>query len=192
MPSNSSRREFLDTALSVSAAVVALSALVVSAYQAKIAREQQKMSAWPRVYMYNTGSNSNYGYIVQNVGVGPALVRSATLAVDGRYLRTWTDVLAAAGVDTTKLDSLGPTTTFITSSVRPGSVLLPGVTTELLRTQGQLARPVYQLFHSGRLRLRVCYCSVYRDCWVADSESDTPDPAEVAACPNDPGREFRS
>lgn len=192
MPSNNPRREFLDTVLSVSAAIVALSALVVTTYQTKIMREQQKMSAWPRVALSNTGSNDNYGYIVQNVGIGPALVRSATLAVDGRFLRTWDDVLGAAVGDTSKIDSLIRTSTMVTSSIHPGTVLLPSATTELMRVQKALARPLYHLFHSGRVRVRVCYCSVYGDCWLADNQAGSSDPAEVAGCPNKPDREFQS
>jgi hypothetical protein len=35
----------------------------------------------------------------------------------------------------------------------------------------------------------VCFCSLYRECWIADSDARTPQP--VPACTADSTREFR-
>lgn len=192
MPEPRSRSDLLDRVLSASAALVAISALAVSAYQTKIMREQQTMSAWPRVTLSNSGGNENYAWIVTNVGVGPALVRSARLTVDGRALATWSDVFGAVIRDSTAVDSVANASKPVTTSVRRGTVLLPGANVELVRTGAPLAKPLRRFFNDAHTRMQLCYCSVYNDCWMVDSRSDAPDPAEVPRCPDDPAREFRS
>ncbi len=176
--------------LSASAAVVAVSALLVSSYQTKIMREQQKMSAWPRVAEGNTGGDSTYAWVISNVGVGPAVVRSATISTHGRALHDWGDVLRAAlHIDGTALDSAIAHARITTSSVRRGRVLLSGATTELIRVDGPLGKPLRRFLNDSTTLLRLCYCSVYDDCWAIDSRAD--EPVEVRACPDEPPREFR-
>lgn len=33
-------------------------------------------------------------------------------------------------------------------------------------------------------RLAFCYCSIFDDCWLADSRADIQDPQPVDACPD--------
>lgn len=191
MPPSLSRRDVADRILSGSAGVVALSALAVSVYQAKIAREQQKMSAWPYVTQGNAGSDSVYARLVQNVGLGPALVRSVRVTVDGRPARTWRGVmLAALAADSAHLRALTAGSHLTTSSVLPGMVLVAGSTTELLHLEGTFAPTLRRVLNDPRVRVRVCYCSVYGDCWLSDSEERVPAP--LRACPDDGAAEFQS
>ena len=191
--SASRARALLDRVLSASAGLVALSALCVSAYQTYIMRQQLKAGAWPYVLQQNTGGPTNYAWQVKNLGLGPALVRSMTVRVDGRPVHNWREFVTAAE----RLDSAGAeawreqrVTTMVTSSIRPGTVLLAGSTTELIRVTGTVGVDLRRLLNDDRVRVRVCYCSLYDDCWA--SESKDPAPAGLDACTSDPAAEFRS
>ena len=191
MASRLSPRELADRLLSGSAGLIAVTALAVSAYQAYLAREQQRMSAWPYVKLLNSGGDSSYAYLVQNVGLGPALVRGMAVSVRGRETRRWDEVgTAVLRVDVTALRAAQRGTSMSNSTVQRGSVLLPGSTTELLRVTGPFAATVRRILNDPAVHIRVCYCSLYQDCWLSDSQER--EPAPVRACPDARGREFES
>ncbi len=90
MTDSSLRPSRLDRWLSIAAGIGAICAVAVALYQAALAREQQRASAWP----YLAQSNSYvvglpYTRQVENQGVGPARVRSFEVLVDGRPVQTW-------------------------------------------------------------------------------------------------------
>lgn len=185
------RRELVDRLLSGSAGFLAVCALAVSGYQAYLAREQQRMSAWPYLSVANTGENG-FGKVVRNAGLGPALVRSFVVTVDGQPQHTWGGVAravlrddsAAWAVRRAGVDS-GPV---VSSTLGRGVVLLPGSTLELVHVEpGHLALTMHDALNDARVGMRVCYCSLYGDCWTA---GDSREPAPVRACAQDEGREF--
>jgi hypothetical protein len=113
--------------------------------------------------------------------------------VDETPVLHWgTLLMTALAVDSAALQAQVRGAGWSTSSVRPGMVLLPGSTTELVRVDtGTFARTLRRVLNSDRVRIRVCYCSLYRDCWLSDSRAL--EPAEVRACPAaDPALEFQS
>jgi hypothetical protein len=72
-------------------------------------------------------------------------------------------------------------------------VLLPGSTTQLVHVSpGAFAETMRRVVNDRRVSLRVCYCSLYGECWVNDSRA--PEPERVRACPAaaDSALEFRS
>lgn len=178
-------RILLDRAVSASAGFVALCALGVSVYQAVISRQQQRMSVWPYLMQYNSGRDGGYFREVQNAGLGPALVGWSEVLVDGRPQRTWGDVLRAL---TRTHDS---TFRIVYSALPPGAVLLPGAVQDLVElAPGPFARSIHASIDSGRLVTRVCFCSLYEECWIASSEARRPTP--VRACAVDSTRAFRN
>jgi hypothetical protein len=42
---------------------------------------------------------------------------------------------------------------------------------------------------SNRIRTRLCYCSVFNDCWIAKSNDPTPDAVNQCVAPAVPYRE---
>jgi hypothetical protein len=184
-------RALLDRVLSASAGLVALSALGVSVYQTYILREQQRMSAWPYLTLYNSTADGASRF-AQNVGLGPALVRSVVVRVDGRAVGSWGEALAAA-VGDTAFDALRRAeggASIVTSTLGRGTVLLPGVPLEQLRvTGGPLVARLLPVMRADRIVTQVCYCSLYADCWTASSAVDEPVP--VPSCAAGTAREFR-
>jgi hypothetical protein len=58
-----------------SATIIAIAALGTAVYQATQSRDQAKTSVWPYLIQGNSGNNG-YASIVQNLGVGPAVIKS--------------------------------------------------------------------------------------------------------------------
>src|ERR1041385_2375768 len=90
MPDPGSTAGRLDRWLSLAAGVGAMCAVAVSLYQASLARQQQRASAWP--YLAQSDSyipGHPYTRMVDNEGVGPARVRSFTVLVDDQPVTTW-------------------------------------------------------------------------------------------------------
>ena len=79
--------------VSGSATIIAIVALATAVYQARLSRDQAKASVWPYLVQGNS-SNNGYSRIVQNVGLGPAMIRGFEVLVDGKPTRNWTDVAA--------------------------------------------------------------------------------------------------
>jgi hypothetical protein len=176
-------RPIVDRILSLSASIVAIAALATAVYEARINRAHQRVIVWPYVTQFNSDSGGAYQRKVQNAGIGPALIRSFQVRVDGHVMRSWDEVLAQIAPAPAGRDS-----GFAYSTLATGSVLTPGSSvTLLLLTDPARARR----FHGAvdrRLETRVCYCSLYGDCWQASSQAT--EPAAVKACRAEPEIEF--
>ncbi|MDQ6925314.1 MAG: hypothetical protein M3154_03660, partial [Candidatus Eremiobacteraeota bacterium] len=158
----------------------------VTMYQAKIMRERQKASAWPYVMLAHSNAHGSE-LVVQNVGLGPALVRTVEFTMDGRAVRTWEELWRAVAQGDTVLPP-----EVVTSDVGAGTVLLPGNMVETFRIDApkSVAGRLDQVARHDRLVRRLCYCSLYDDCWVADSHAEAP--VAVRACVVDTSRAFRN
>src|SRR5687768_4042159 len=113
------RSDMTDRIMSVSAIVMAIAAVLVAAYEARINREYQRISVWPRIHQSNSFvPGEPYRRIVSNVGVGPALIRSVQVSVDGVSRRTWGEITRAL---------IGkPAPGNVYSSLNAGAVVLAG------------------------------------------------------------------
>jgi hypothetical protein len=105
--------------LSLAAGVAAVTAVAVSLYQAALAREQLRASAWPYLAQSNSFTvEQPYLRTVSNEGVGPARVRAFSVLIDGRPVPTWdTAVRMLTG---------GGEPALVYSSFGRGTVLPPG------------------------------------------------------------------
>jgi hypothetical protein len=176
------RSDLTDRIMAVSAIIVAAASLSVAVYEAHINREYQKISVWP----YVTQSNSMvpgepYARNLSNFGVGPALIKSVQVRVDGTPLRDWAEVSRA--LTGQAIPDL------VYSSLHGGSVLLPDKTMTVVKIPpGDAALKFWEQAQTERLSIRVCYCSLYGDCWLSDSH--TGEPSSVGACPVEADKEF--
>src|SRR5215210_6210753 len=90
------RSDLTDRIMAVSAVVVALASLTVALYEARTNREYQKVSVWPYVKQSNAWvPGEPYTRNIANLGVGPALVKSFQVSVDGTPRRDWAEVSRA-------------------------------------------------------------------------------------------------
>lgn len=180
-PSRSDHR--LDRWLSIAAAVGAVCAVAIAVYQAALAREQQRASAWPFLAQSNSYVvGQPYTRQIENQGVGPARVRSFHVLVDGKPARTWSDVVRAL--------TNQPDSGLAYSSFGRGKVIPAGATRVLLSLPAGNQAQVFWQAAQTRLESVVCYCSVYDQCWQADTRAT--EPVAVKACADDPAAEFGS
>ena len=151
--------------ISVLALAVSVFALAIGTWQTRLMQSQARASVWPYLsigYTYTSGVDADaFLWTIDNNGVGPALVQSVSMRLDGKPMRNWNEVLVALG---SKQRANMATTSFA------GSVIPPSTnretTVSAIRAND---RDVAALFKGAieRFRMDICYCSVYDDCWVA-------------------------
>ena len=171
-----------DRIMSVSAIVAAIAAVLVAAYEARINREYQRISVWPRIQQSNSFvPGEPYRRIVSNVGVGPALIRSVQVSVDGVPRRTWGEIVKALAGK--------PIPGHVYSSLNAGAVVLPSKEITVLQLPaGDEAKLFWEQTQTARLTIQICYSSLYGESWVSDSREAQP--RSVASCQPDPAKEF--
>jgi hypothetical protein len=148
--------------------VIAIAALLVSAvsafaliYQTRVIGQQYAATIWP--YMSVTSSYGPHGLSIEvaNDGLGPALIESAQLTIDGKPVPTWgwylQDLKAIPVLQHVRASisasSIGPSTT-----IRPGDTKsLFAIAFKPTVDPGALA--------THWVGLRMCYCSINSSCW---------------------------
>lgn len=171
--------------------VIAIAALLVSAltaatliYQTHVIGRQYAATIWP--YLSITGSFTElHGETigVENDGLGPALIESAQLSVDGKPVSAWYDYLHAITREPAirayflkgRADILAgktPTGHLSVSSIGPGSTIRPGASDTLLDVSfPSSAEGTALLRHT--ITLDFCYCSLNGACWNLHSVAGT-------------------
>ena len=150
------RREIrYDAVAAVIAALVGMLALLVAGYTAYIQRQQVRAQVWPWLV---AGNNDNERSIeILNKGVGPAIVRSAQVFVDGKPQPDWQHVLKALGT---------VPHTYSQSTLNP-NVLTPGEKVPAIQFADE---DEYRRFKSAALLrltlVNICYCSTLDECWM--------------------------
>ncbi len=154
--------------VTLAAILVSVCALAVSVYQAKIMRDTQQASVWPFVEVLPSNTQNGAWLGVTNKGVGPALVKSVYLEVDGQPFQRWQAMF----------DELLPadSVNFVWSSVN-GRVLAPNEEARAIQLNPADARRVGRIIQN--MTFEVCYCSVYDACWTTDLTRET---VPVDAC----------
>jgi hypothetical protein len=165
LPPLRARRFDPDMVVAGCAILISLFALVVSVMEVRIMREQQRMAVWPRL-VASVSSEAGFTVKVRNHGIGPALIESVVVTVDGRPQRRWGPaVRALVGLPEGGFDYARS----YTHSTVNGQVLLPGASIDAL-TIAPGAGADSAAAHGARLGVRVCYCSVYGECWRVTDE----------------------
>lgn len=155
------RREW-DGVAAVIAAFVGLLALCVSGYTAYLQRQQVRAQVWP--YLEPGLSASRREVTLFNKGVGPALIRSVQILVDGKPQRNWKAVFAALGID------YGHHIPYST---------INGVVVSANDHIDQLVFPSAEDFNRyahevNRVNFKICYCSSLGECWALDDAAKLP------------------
>lgn len=176
--------------LAVSNFLVAVPAFVLSvvvAYftfiGAEATEKMQIASVWPHV-AYETSNRTEDGdklirLSLTNKGVGPAHIKGMEVSYQGRAYPGFHEILSACCSDNPAALSMGMATIV-------GAVLSPGDDLMFAELYPDKVPPdVWEKFEAERLKLkvRVCYCSVFDDCWIAEGGSGEPKP--VKSCPID-------
>lgn len=159
-----------DRVTGVSAVIIGVIAILISAYTAFSTRQQTYAQVWPHVEVGATGllptfmrqkatiPNGGGGLFAVNNGVGPAIIRSVEVSVDGRPVPDWNHVFEAIGYT----DRPPQTAT----SALNGRVFSPTQKIYLVATVGRKNWLHLKQKLFARVTIRTCYCSVLGDCWI--------------------------
>ncbi len=149
--------------IALCALVSSLVAVFIAWDQGRVMRAQQHGEVYPVLQVDGTNSNtaefSKIGITISNSGVGPALIESVIMEIDGERVTALPDALAAL-----------PRPTYDSSSGLAGRALAPGEKIDAITltwtsdrvTPAQIGRVALE---SEKWVLKVCYCSVFGRCW---------------------------
>ncbi|HEV2751979.1 MAG TPA: hypothetical protein VGV12_15765 [Gemmatimonadales bacterium] len=143
----------------LAAILISVCAVAVGAYEAYLQRNHDRAQVWPHLELTLTSAPTGAELQVVNAGIGPAVVRSVTVLVDGRSTTGWQDVF--------KRMFSQPPTRYSTSTIRE-RVLRAGEQVTLVALPTAQVPPDLPT-RLGRVGIEVCYASVYGDVWTLRS-----------------------
>lgn len=151
------------------AVLISLAVAYFAFQQAEATEKIQVATVWP-ILAFDTGNLSDAGepvitLNVRNKGVGPARIRGMEVSYGGKSYRDVETLLGECCKDE------GDELAIIVSAVN-GEVLLPGEVVSFLRAPRDGMSPAsFDRLEEVRFetRVRICYCSVFDDCWIEDS-----------------------
>ncbi|MGA8841216.1 MAG: hypothetical protein WB491_12065 [Candidatus Aquilonibacter sp.] len=182
---------------------IAIAALLISAltagalvYQTRVIADQYAATIWPYLAVNGTLSPNGGALDLDNDGLGPALIESAQLVVDGKNVAGWDSYLHALLKDKETLAYFTQLQTNLllgkpfsgsvsTDSVGPGTTIRPGDSLTLMKMDLPGAPVATMKRHS--IGLKLCYCSLNKSCWTLDTSVKKPseETQPVAACTMD-------
>lgn len=154
------RRYRWDALAAVLASLIGLLALGVSAWTAHIERQQVRAQVW--AYLFVGYADPERSVVVLNKGVGPALIRSVRMLVDGKPQKDWKHLMAALAADAPE--------DFVQSTLNR-NVIAPGEKLEVLHMPDFESWQRFRSQAGARLDMQVCYCSTLGDCWMNSDRS---------------------
>ncbi|MDB5985331.1 MAG: hypothetical protein JWR16_384 [Nevskia sp.] len=163
----SSRRIGLAQISGLLALSLSVFALGISAYQTRVMQSQARASVWPYLAIgysyYDQGADAGFQLKVYNHGVGPALIKSVRMTVDGKPIVNWNAFFKVV---------LGRPQSEIRHFIYSGfsAVQPPDTNRETTIEAIRLSDPhdaAKAYAAMDRLQVDICYCSVYDDCWIA-------------------------
>ncbi|GJL90803.1 hypothetical protein [Hyphococcus sp.] len=184
------------TTLAVVGFLVGLIALYAALNEADAVRKQQQASVWPHldiaVSNNNVIDNEFTTIAVANKGIGPARIRSVEVRLDDAPVSDWWALLGSLG------EGDGGSI-LISNADISGKVLSAGDEVEMMRLDkaeipvtggeprdySEVLSGLRSAIAGGRVRMTICYCSVFDDCWVFDTKRYG-DPEAVSACEAQP------
>lgn len=174
------RRVNIELLLGISATFLSLAALVVSIFQTKIAREQQRASVWPHLQADVQVTNDAFNWAIVNNGVGPAIIKSVRMTYRSKPYHN-ARALLSEQIAQLALRSDESFETFY-GAVSPGDVIKSDGELRLGQTAGneRIAQAMTQLIQDPSFRVTIVYSDVYANCWQLDGNKVTP----LGNCPD--------
>jgi hypothetical protein len=177
---------FMESIIAIGALVTSSAAVFIAWDQASVMHTEQKASVLPAIQIdrfdLDEGATISFGFNVENAGVGPAFIQSATLtnkgeAVEGQEHLT-SDLPNPSGLSDGLTVTIEPMT---------GRVIAPGVMKQamLLRWKSDMLEPTSRsaiYAKTDGLALEICYCDTLKNCWTSKSDQKT-HPKSVGSCP---------
>jgi len=176
------RVSVIQTVLAVTGFFIGVIALYAALNEADAVRKQLQASVWPhlRVTDMNRGvpGEERFDIIVSNRGIGPAVVKSVAVTVDGEEMNSWFEVVGSIAGDR----QVGISNNVLGGAVIAANEDIIAVSLEAKYSTAEATVAFRDLTRSGRANLRICYCSVFDDCWTHDAYAG--ETIETKSCPD--------
>jgi hypothetical protein len=167
-----------DTTIAVCALLLSAIAASASVYQTHVIAEENSAAVWPYISFTLSGGPEHVALTMQNNGLGPAIIRSNQIMLDGKPVDSWSTVFAQLSRKAGHIASKS-------SSISGEAVLRPGEEFPLFDVRGvHILRGLAQ--NEKRVHFTVCYCSLLENCWLKTAAPAAPPPRPVARCPAAP------
>ncbi len=180
---NLARGVRLDLVIAVCALLVSSLATAASWWQTRVIQQQLSAQVWP---YFNVGENvspNRFSIEFKNDGLGPAVLRSVAIEVDGKPVGGFINMLhALLGPHLRARVRRGEELDLDVTTLSSGDVLRAGEKESVLSiTSKRFVPPLFDAF--GRVGFRACYCAIVPGaCWLTDSRL-AEDPRPVTSCP---------
>jgi len=161
-----------DTWISLSAVIVSVCALFVAVNQGVVSRNHHKLSVKPHlIVFYSEHEEDGIGWSIRNSGLGPAQLRSIKKSIGDTEYSGWNEILKKHGI-VGEYHYTNPSYNWIYKDGDENPLLrLPWGSTE-----GEQLRKNLR----DTLKIEVCYCSFYEDCWTTSNINKVPQ--SISSC----------
>lgn len=184
---------WIDLSVAGCALFVSFCSLGLAVHHGKTMERLVEANSRPFLQMVNSSADETeegvfrqvISFQLRNAGAGPARVEWLNIELDGRPVENWDAFMqlmqteASAAADTNS------------ASISPGQKITSDVP-QYLQANGRIASmywprtaenaPLWDYVNgvrvTDRFRLQACYCSIFDECWVADSRVFRPKPVE--------------
>ena len=162
--------------------------MVATVYQTHVIAQQFSATVWPYVSFDDTTSPWSFEVDLRNDGLGPAIVRSVRITLDGKPQASLETLLARLSHEEPQSLAAvraalraGTKVQITTSTPQAGLVVPANAQHVVIRVQGAvLVRYVGPAFK--RVGISLCYCSLTGTCWTQSHQTRDTEPQAVASC----------
>ena len=185
------RRHWSDFAIPLAALFVSFMSIFIAWQHGQEMKELVRQNArlvqansFPHMQIFagnaDLKSGGDFQLAMINQGNGPALIRTAEVQVDGRPVSDVQSLVAAC---------CGAASADYHFSSVVGRMVRPGEIVSYLNVPrdaggGMLEALLKKALASRRIETRVCFCSVFDECWVVASSKAHAVPKPVPQCPS--------
>jgi hypothetical protein len=188
------KRFRIDLYIAALALIFSALAAGAAAYQTYVIRQQFSATVWPYLVFITSSSGKWFELDVSNVGIGPALIRYASVTHNGKPITEGsipdTSTAFAQAIASDRAEAQNEerkagsreNANVTSSSISRGDVIPAGSKLQLLRVENSfLAKRIEA---DGRhFDLSLCYCSLLGDCWTRRLWDPAAEPHSIRACP---------
>ncbi len=183
-------KDNLNLVIAACAVFISAASFIATYVQSDAALNQVKAETWP--YLQIDHGNTNEAlerevfYKLENVGVGPAKIKSFRLRIENKYLKNANDMVrvlySSEGLDCR-------VACIISDTIAPKILPQGGEVQAFFIPYNEESLGLWHTINTMRwsLKAEACYCSLLDDCFETDFKAD---PVEVDECKVEIGNEF--
>ena len=180
--------------MSIFAVIIAAISLWIAIDTERTNRQLVTEAAWPFVQVYTSGGSDSRQPLslnIGNAGVGPAKIETLELFWRGKPYRSAGELLRdCCGFEAPHSNQSPVEGSPLATSEVAGTVLRAGDNVSIIRyglTADNTAAWQALRLQRMKIRLRLCYCSVFNECWLTElrelSDKQNLNPPSVKMCP---------